>query len=401
MKAILRTIPVIPLVLTLTTACAERPTGPEAPATANPGLFKKGGNPGGGGAGNGTEPIALTGTDLGTLGGALVDVEGINADGWITGYATKDADRASRRPFVWIDGSGMQELPLPDRFVPMPGTEGYTSPVLINDHGTIAGAAPDPARDGHHQTPLVWTYEAPGGWIPAELPLPELPGMAEAGSVIPRAMNDAGQIVFMVMDACMCDDQPAVWTPADGSWTALTEPAGALWTRAVDINDQGVIVGYSRLDGSVYEAYVWHLPSTDPVALPIYDSSVNQRTGAITDGGVIVGYAMDSRNKGVVVRWTPLPGGGYDVARVEALGDGFAPQDSGDINSCGQIVADDKALSSEGTVYQLESLYRRGDIWGTRISDGGWIVGTSAAPVKGPGAATDTRGTLWTLPGGC
>jgi uncharacterized membrane protein len=374
MKAILRTIPVVPLVLTLTTACAERPTGPEAPATADPALFKKGGgNPGGGGAGSGTEPIALSGTDLGTLGGALVDVEGINADGWITGYATKDTDKASRRPFVWIDGSGMQELPLPDRFVPMPGTEGYTSPVLM----------------------------APGGWIPAELPLPELPGMAEAGSVIPRAMNDAGQIVFMVMDACMCDDQPAVWTPADGSWTALTEPAGALWTRAVAINDQGVVVGYSRLDGSVYEAYVWHLPSTDPVALPIYDSSVNQRTGAIADGGVIVGYAMDSRNKGVVVRWTPLPGGGYDVARVEALGDGFAPQASYDINSCGQIVAGDMALTPDGIPYQLESLYRRGDIWGTHISDGGWIAGTSAAPVKGLGAATDTRGTLWTLPGGC
>ena len=377
-------------------SCDEVPTD-VAEETAP--LFKKGGNkPGGGGGG---EATSLTGTDIGTLGGDMVQVEGISPEGWIVGYA--DTDAGLGWPFLWRDGT-MEALPLPERFTPFPGIEGYTSPVLINNQKMMIGAAPDPDRPNDNgffsQTPLTWTLASAGTWSVQDLPVPVLLDVSDPGSVIPRAMNDAGMIVADVREP---HTRPVIWDPGATSWSLLGEPAGALWTRAVDLNALGITVGYSRMydwGAYLYDAVVWKLPSPDPIALPRYLGSDNQQAHAINEAGEIIGFAQTGAKR-VVVRWTPQTDGSYVVERVEALGDGFHLMGSTDINSCNSKVAGDMVLAQDGTLYGLESLFRRGETWDLHINDDGWIAGTSAARVKGGGAATETRGTLWQLPNGC
>jgi len=317
------------------------------------------------------------------------------------GYA--DTEAGLGWPFLWRDEGGMEPLPLPERFTPFRGIEGYTSPVLINGQQMMAGSAPDPLRHDDNgffsQTPLTWTL-ANGNWTVQELPVPVLPDVSDPGSVIPRAMNDAGMIVADVREP---HTRPVTWNPGAENWSLLGEPAGALWTRAVDLNASGITVGYSRLyDWGVFlfDAIVWKLPSPDPILLPRYLGSENQQAHAINKAGEIIGFAHTGKKR-VVVRWTPQPNGSYVVERVEALGDGFHLMGSTDINKCNSTVAGDMVLAQDGTLYGLESLFRRGEIWDVRINDSGWLAGTSTARVNGSGAATETRGTLWQLPDGC
>jgi len=346
-------------------SCDEVPTD-VAEETAP--LFKKGENkPGGGGGG---EATSLTGTNIGTLGGDMVKVEGISPEGWIVGYA--DTEAGLGWPFLWR--GTMEPLPLPKRFTPFLGIEGYTSPVLINNQRMMIGAAPDRDRPDDNgvfpQTPLTWTL-ADGNWTVQELPVPVLPDVSDPGSVIPRAMNDAGMIVADV--------------------------TGALWTNAVELNESGVIVGYSRMHdwgAYLYDAVVWTNSTSDPIELPRYNSSDYQRAETIDDAGSIIGYARD-RSKYVAVRWSPQTDGSYSVQRIEGLEQAF------DVNDCGQIANAELVRDTDGALFALESLFSRGEVWDVHINDLGWIAGTSAARVKGGGAATETRGTLWQLPNGC
>jgi probable HAF family extracellular repeat protein len=177
-------------------------------------------------------------------------------------------DNDVNHAFIWEDGV-MRDLGVlvdyacPDR----PERRcGYAEAVDINNQGAIVGLSRDTAGQQHA---VLWANGS----------IRDL-GLGQA-----VAINSSGDVIAFT------DRKAFFWR--DGATVVLDSLAGGI-TRAVDINDQGLIAGYSMASGGKPHVVVWHAGQAALTDLGIGPPGV-QGDGAVAVAmnarGDIIGYA--------------------------------------------------------------------------------------------------------------
>jgi uncharacterized membrane protein len=146
---------------------------------------------------------------------------GISRDGRrISGYSV--GDNRVRACFWDQDGKGWKGTPLPH------ASRLGSNVVAISDDGKSIAAL-----DG--SLPCLWTQDASGHWTREVI--------AEADSLVPRAVNNAGTVVGLRLRTTGDGLTHAVLWTRDGGFKQLAEPAGYVRSEAYGVNNAGVVVG--------------------------------------------------------------------------------------------------------------------------------------------------------------
>lgn len=169
----------------------------------------------------------------------------------------------------------------------------------VNNRGVVVGFAPAYGGPLRH----AWLYDIAVRCM-QELPLPATALGGEASAV-----NDAGQIAGSITVDTAGTSHAVRWDGPNHIVTDLTPPA-VPYAEGLGINSSGTVVGTSRPDpAGPYIATVW-----PPGADPIYLSNGGYplaRAVDINGDGVVVGYLLMPNTKGGVryaARWKPLQG---------------------------------------------------------------------------------------------
>jgi uncharacterized membrane protein len=155
-----------------------------------------------------------------------------------------------------------------------PGSETYAT--AINSHGVIVG---------NGTSPIGWSV--PWVYDPAVGHIVQLPGTASAVPAHARGINDNGDIVgdltaVSSVDSMPVGTLPVKWAAATHAATILLQFGNTLAGTANAINASGAIVG-EVASGAV----LWASAEATPIALAPERSS--SRAIDINDAGVIVG----------------------------------------------------------------------------------------------------------------
>jgi hypothetical protein len=157
---------------------------------------------------------------IGVLEGDLASIAtGITRDGRrISGFSL---GKSRVRACVWDhDGTRWKGMPLPQEF------SLGAQVVLISDNGKFVAAL-----DG--AVPCLWSEGPGGGWTRAVI--------GAAGSLAPRAVNNAGTVVGLRHG--LEGYNHAVVCPLGASPVQLQEPVGYVRSEASAVNNNGVVVG--------------------------------------------------------------------------------------------------------------------------------------------------------------
>lgn len=198
--------------------------------------------------------------DLASLGGTVSRGNGINNDGWVTGFSFTAAN-SRRHAALWINGGTPIDLGT------LAGPDGYSSVVwpVKNTRGIIAGISqtsiPDPNKENWSCSPFLYgVFENITGntcvgfvWEDGEMrPLRTLggPNGFAAGA------NNRGQITGWaetnIKDPSCVSPQvlqflPVIWGPGRNQITDLPLIQGDSSGAATAINDRGQAVGISGI----------------------------------------------------------------------------------------------------------------------------------------------------------
>jgi len=167
----------------------------------------------------------------------------------------------------------------------------------------------------------------------------------KALGIWPAAMNQKGQVVG---HACCGRQSTGALIYASGDVRDLGLPAGAFWGfRAIDINDNGWVVGLADADANANPSAIWATPALhDGVGWTVIDTS---------SFGTTQGYPREINNAGQVIGTTQALGVGeawwlggawlFDHGTLIRL----TPLSSSvptDINETGQVVGTDRRVVS-------------------------------------------------------
>lgn len=224
-----------------------------------------------------------------------------------------------------------------------------------------------------------------------------VPAGISAGAVIAHDVNDHRTIVGNTLGASVYAVRWDTVTSAPIQLPLPTLQYPAYQVTARSVNNSGTIVGYVLENVSKraqrYEALVWI--GTSVSILPAPSGNVSQLASNINDAGVISGFTTVN---GVTmpIRWTPS-GGGYVVSTVN-FNPGGHNLDTG-INSCGIIVggSDNGAWAWDGVSPPVILRSVAGAGFGadaSDINDAGQVVGSSV--VGSSKGSQVIHATLWT-----
>jgi len=239
-----------------------------------------------------TEPVQVTMTDLGTLGGLNSEAIAINELGQVVGESGIAVQAI--QAFVWSRQSGMLNL----------GTLGGTSSSaqFINNLGQVVGSSKTASGETHA---FLWTEE--GGMV-------DLGTLGGDRSWV-RDMNELGQVVGWSLRASgeqyTTDSHAFVWTEQNGMIDLGT--LGGTSSQALAINILGQVVGRSTTipeDPYSYHAFLVTPVDTDTDGVPdLWNRDINgdglndlmidlgtlggeiSRASDINDLGMVVGYS--------------------------------------------------------------------------------------------------------------
>ena len=281
-------------------------------------------------------------TDLGTLGGPNSSVNWPVKDdrGLIAGVSdTSNTDPLGENfcgfgtdliclGFLWHQGV---MIPLPT----LGGNNSYAT--AANNRGQVVGFAENSTQDPNCMAPQVLDLEAViWGPKPGEMhELPPLSGDAIAGAA---AINDRGQVVG-TSGACMTPSPLAhavLWQ--NGSVIDLGNLGGALNNLATGINERGDVIGFSDLAGdATSHAFLWtkHNGMQDLGTLPEDFSSA---AFGINEEGQVVGQSCDQNNNCRAFLWEN--GVMTDLNTFVCHRSSLYPTYGGDITDGGEIVGE-------------------------------------------------------------
>jgi uncharacterized membrane protein len=231
----------------------------------------------------------------------------VNASGVaaVVGYVDAGGEpSAAPVASAWTIDMGEAWTPVPGLDLGVPSE---TVPVAINDSGTVVGTT----RGLDQQAARAWVWDAAAGTRP--LVADGAPAFA------PRAINGAGVVAGTMGDGPQAS-VAALWDPATGTATALPRPEGRSTAVAEDVNDAGVVVGWTAGDRDTdVHATVWRPPAYEPELL---DDSLRTYMVAtdVDEDGTVVGVSRSREPEDPIgMRWAP--GGPQEVL------DGFVPVD--------------------------------------------------------------------------
>lgn len=250
--------------------------------------------------GPGGEPVhafladnTLSLTDLGDLGGGWSYAWDINDRAQVTGEAANDS--LSNRAFLWTRSGGMRDL----------GSLGGSNSAgrSINENGQVAGES-DTANNNAKR---AFRYTEGAGLIDL--------GTLGGNNSSAYGINNSGQVVGE------SDTDTGIVKFTNKSKRLLTSPIASashkhafLWTEGEGMIDLGDLSQSPTSTGRTYSiAY------------------------AINNNGVVVGYSKLKDGSGRAFRWT-REGGMIDINSLLPRGSGWVLLDAYDINDKGQIV---------------------------------------------------------------
>ncbi|MBG81577.1 MAG: hypothetical protein CMJ39_12835 [Phycisphaerae bacterium] len=203
----------------------------------------------------------------------------INEAGQITGESGSTQISVGMHAFLWSPGKEMIDL---DQ-----GLWPWTTGMMINESAVMVGDATlCPDFDGACASqPLVFY---PDGSI-IEL------GPAYAGYLVITGINEQSMVIYNRASQSGANE-PHLWTPAEGD-IVLPTPDNTINGYAMDINDHGVIVGYSI--GSGYVPHIW---TDGTVASLEVEQGQAGKARSINNSGVIVGESTFSGSS-QATRW--------------------------------------------------------------------------------------------------
>jgi probable HAF family extracellular repeat protein len=302
--------------------------------------------------------------DLGTGDGNWSSATLINDAGQVvltTGMARDPMDRivTDSLTMVWQDGVITDVIP---RDAGIPVALNDTGTVLISDSGgggdllflsasgvlrPLPGFETDAYPADINNAGLVVGQVGSDGVIADATSTQEIPPPAGFGFVGPAAINTAGDVVGTVRFSRTNESVQRAFLFADAVMTVLGPAPGAESSRAVDLNDQGLVLGGPGIFGmhsipGAGHAFVYDRGKdtmTDIGTLPGYTTSA---PGAMNNAGQVVGMAFAAEDPALPVR-TPFlydyqTGEMIDLNNLIHADSGWQLMDALDINDAGLIV---------------------------------------------------------------
>lgn len=207
---------------------------------------------------------------------------------WKNGQIVGRLEGANGRPYVWNstrEAVGIDIIntkiachvhwlpngtsgPLP----PLPGADTCTAGAYdVNEDGEMAGAG---SQFPLSHRPLTWR----DGVIYRDLGMP--PGARQA---VGTGINDSGEVVGYMTDAAT--GRVDAFLHSNGQYSVLPPLPGPFGTYAIDINNNGDILGTSN--GGV--PVVWKRGATAPTILPLPEGRYLDELWRINDRGDVIG----------------------------------------------------------------------------------------------------------------
>ncbi len=323
-------------------------------------------------------------TDLGTLGGDYSWVQDINENGQIAGQSDVSSDDY-RHAFLWQDGK-MKDLNT------IAGS--YSSAYGINNLGQVVGDFYLIVSPGRYMGPYAFLWQND-----AMTALKTLDGQTcEA-----EAINDKGQIVGSSVV------QPMGWTHAFLWQNDTMTNLGALPrggdSYALDINEDGLVVGYSEIvfenpSYGYFHAFLYKNHSMiDLGTLGVRETS--STAVAINDKGQIVGHSgiaqWDSEQHAFLWQNNKM----IDLNHL-FVGTGWTMYDAYDINNAGQVVGKitlnaDKYRTNRNILLQLPPDLTVESVAPVQVLDNHELVKYKATAVKAV-IRKNGKGTVESVP---
>ncbi|MEZ6234577.1 MAG: hypothetical protein R3B68_10345 [Phycisphaerales bacterium] len=224
-----------------------------------------------------------TTTAFSPFGGDFGIAYAINDDGWIVGSQNSVAEPGIFRAFQWRDGV-QQSLATPAGFE-------HSMAVGITSTGLVAGRL---TTSSELSTAVLWDDGQPR--------LLETP--AAFGNSFARGVNNHS---LAAGDAWNDPSAPAAFAWEGGVAIALPNLGGP--SRAVGVDDLGIIAGFAETLGGESVGVVWaddRLYRLDDIVLAEPGLRILAAT-AISESGFIAGVARDANNAQVGVLLAPVP----------------------------------------------------------------------------------------------
>ncbi|HEY8256446.1 MAG TPA: hypothetical protein VIG08_02200 [Gemmatimonadales bacterium] len=283
--------------------------------------------------GIGTEKFAvLVPVELLSAPSGFSDVQGVSDNGLVAGR-TSTSCGPSWAPAVWDQFGQLTALPA------LPGTCGGIAHD-VNSAGVAVGAV---YIGSSTSSDVQWV---PSGGSYQIQQLPRLPDGSLAGV---WDINEAGSMVGA--------NTASFWSASTG-WQILPRPAGATSCLGeISLNDANAIVGSCTIAGQQKAVY-WASPTASPVLLPVAVGGSRASAWDINNAGVIVGYTAIGTRKTVnrATRWMPSGGGSWTVEFLSDLGTGSTAEA---INQAGQIVGSVDAHGNRPAFWDANGMLRQ------------------------------------------
>lgn len=318
--------------------------------------------------------------ELSSLPGSTA-ANGVNSAGIIAGGRSGGCN-SGKFPAIWLNGGEPIDLPMI-----APNCSGTA--IAINESGVMIGHM----DQAPHFAAAIWTPRTVGG---IDYDVGSMGSLPDGTSIDLRDLNNSDEAVANHNGS---PGSKAYWWSRSTGFVALPTPAGATQCFAEAINDLGEIGGQCSVNGMT-DAALWSSPASIPTFLPrLPTGEVAHSVVDLNESGVIVGYTYKRSKSGIVqvgLRWT-RSGSTWVVEKLPDFGaSGTQPWA---INDAGIIVGASWVGSGKNHAFILQPGFPIQDLGA--LSSESWafaVTGSAATQLTVVGVANsagEKRAWLW------